>query len=209
MTFISSITLFFSMIVLALIPGPGVFIVVTRSTAAGFRQGISTTAGVIAGDFFYITVALLGLTALSEWMGIFFSLFKYVGSLYLVVLGLSLLRNGPQRKSTVTKAASSHFASFSLGLITTLGNPKAILFYLSFLPAFLDLSQVTFQDAVILYIIATLSVGSIMLGYAYTATKLHHLHSKTSDKVPALPGIFRYASCMMLIMSGIYIAVRG
>jgi threonine/homoserine/homoserine lactone efflux protein len=59
MTLTSSITLLGSMIVLALIPGPGILVVVGRTLSAGLRQGISTVSGIVVGDFVFITLALL------------------------------------------------------------------------------------------------------------------------------------------------------
>jgi threonine/homoserine/homoserine lactone efflux protein len=78
MTLTSSITLLGSMIFLALMPGPGILAVVGRTLAAGLRQGISTVAGIVAGDFVFITLALLGLAALSEFMVGLFAVVRYL-----------------------------------------------------------------------------------------------------------------------------------
>ena len=91
MTFASSISLFIAMFILAVIPGPGILIVVARSINAGFRHGISTSLGIVAGDFVYITLAIFGLTTLSASLGYFFIYVKYFGAAYLIFLGLSLL----------------------------------------------------------------------------------------------------------------------
>ena len=61
MTIAAAIALFTSMVVLALIPGPGVLVVTARSASAGLRHGLSTTVGIVVGDFVFITLALLGL----------------------------------------------------------------------------------------------------------------------------------------------------
>lgn len=204
MTAASSLALFGSMVVLALIPGPGILVVVARTLASGLRHGASTVAGIIAGDFVFITLALLGLAVLSELMGSFFIVLKYLGAAYLVWLGISLVFSKAKRSQIAPVSAPSHLASFSAGLFITLSNPKAILFYLSFFPAFLDLTQVTALDAAILYAIATVAVGGVMGAYAYAAHK-----SKSLIRMPNGGRYLRYTSGALLIGSGVFVATRG
>lgn len=204
MTLLTALTLFFSMVLLALIPGPGVLAVVARSLSADFRQGVSTVAGIVAGDYVFITCALLGLTALSELMGELFIIVKYLGAAYLIWLGISLARSKNANTQAKPIKEPNHLASFMAGLVTTISNPKAILFYLSFFPAFLDLSAVTVVDAALVYIIATLAVGGVMLGYAYAAFKARASYKFSKSSTP-----LRYGSSAILIGSGVFIAARN
>lgn len=203
MTLTTSIALFISMVVLALIPGPGVLTVTARSASAGLRHGFFTTAGIVTGDFVFITLALLGLATLSSVLGDFFFVIKYLGAAYLIWLGISLLTATPSTSAGRTINTPRHTASFAAGLITTLSNPKAILFYLSFFPTFLDLSNVAVFDAVLLYVIATVSVGGVMYGYAYIAHKAKSIYSNSRKA-----SLLRVSSGSMLVGSGIYVAVR-
>ena len=204
MSLTTFIALFISMVVLALIPGPGVLTVTARSASAGLRHGLSTTAGIVTGDFVFITLALLGLATLSSVLGELFFIIKYIGAAYLIWLGVSLLASTPSSNAGGVINRPKHTASFAAGLITTLSNPKAILFYLSFFPAFLDLSHIAISDAALLYVITTVSVGGVMFGYAYIACKAKSIYSN-SGKVR----ILRFGSGSMLVGSGIYVAVRG
>ncbi|MGM0633395.1 MAG: LysE family translocator [Pseudomonadota bacterium] len=204
MNFTSSLALFGAMAVLALIPGPGIFAVVARTMASGLRHGFLVVAGVVAGDFVFITLALLGLVALAELMGGLFVVLKYLGAAYLVWLGLSLLFSKGSRAQVSPMKAPSRAASFAAGLLTTLGNPKAILFYLSFFPAFMDLRQVTVQDAVIVYAIATVAIGGVMFGYAFAA------HQARRSIGTAGGGRFlRAGSGVLLLGSGVFVATRA
>lgn len=200
----TSIALLSSMVILALIPGPGILAVVARTLSAGMRHGFSTTAGIVAGDFVFITFALLGLAALSSAMGEFFLLIKYAGALYLIWMGVSLIRGGGQKLEVQAVKTHSHATSFLAGLITTLGNPKAILFYLSFFPAFLDLQSLTAIDTAVIFLITTLAVGGVMLAYAWLAhaSKGRFQRIKTSS----LP---RYTSGLLMVGSGVYLAARS
>lgn len=204
MTVASSLALFGSMVVLALIPGPGVFTVVARTLAAGLQHGFSTIVGIVAGDFVFITLALLGLAVVAQVMDSFFMVLKYLGAAYLVWLGISLAFSKGAPVQAAPVSAPSHLASFAAGLFTTLGNPKAIFFYLSFFPAFLDLKQVTALDAGILYAIAAVAVGGVMLGYAFLASTAKGLGSLLQG------GRFlRYGSGALLVGSGVFLAARG
>jgi threonine/homoserine/homoserine lactone efflux protein len=200
----STLYLFLSMIILALIPGPGVLVVTARTATAGFYHGISATMGILAGDFIFITLALIGLTALSVSLGDLFIYVKYVGAAYLIWLGLSLLWSKNSTGKTVTTPSPSHASSFTSGLVVTLSNPKAILFYVSFLPAFLDLSIASAVDAMILYIVATIAIGGVMLTYAYITHK-----TKTSLEGSRKGALIRYGSGVLLLGSGLYVAARS
>ena len=90
MTLSTSIALFISMVVLALLPGPGILVVMARSVSAGLRHGVSATVGIVAGDFVFITLALLGLATLSSVLGELFIFIKYIGAAYLIWLGVSM-----------------------------------------------------------------------------------------------------------------------
>ena len=169
MTFSSIAALFGAMVILAIVPGPGVFAVVARSVASGFAHGFVTTIGIVVGDFLFILLAVFGLSAIAEAMGNLFIFVKYLGGAYILWLGIQLFRCKSQSLEVKGIVESSWLSNFSGGLLITLGNPKAILFYLSFFPAFLELSNVSILDVGIIMLIATLAIGGVMLAYAYLA----------------------------------------
>lgn len=204
MTFTSSFALFLAMIALAAIPGPGVLAVTARSVGGGLSHGLLAAAGVVAGDYVFITLAILGLVTLSSVMGELFILVKYIGAAYLIWLGISLLLVKPDLAKGRRIVRPKHATSFAAGLVTTLGNPKAIVFYVSFFPAFLDLSAVTLTDAFMLFLITTLSIGSVMVCYAWIAWKASTRYAAYNQS-----RLLKYGSGSMLIGSGIYVASRS
>ncbi|AWF81378.1 LysE family translocator [Microbulbifer sp. A4B17] len=210
MTISTSLVLLISMLVLALIPGPGVLAVVSRSVTLDLRQGLITVVGVVVGDYFFILLALLGLATLAETLGSLFIVIKYAGAAFLIWLGVNLFLSAKRsqvdqnQNEIATSQSRSSFSSFLLGLLTTLGNPKAILFYVSFFPAFLDLTRVASLDIAIIFAIATLAVGGVMASYAYLACKARSTISQ-SGKTPAL----KYGSGALLIGSGVFIAAKS
>ena len=145
MTFTDAIALFFVMGALAAIPSSSVLLVVTQSTAIGLRNGVATAAGVVAGDLFLMTIAILGMTTLAQQMGAFFVVIKYLAAAYLIWFGIGLIRNCRHRANQARSAAGfkrpkgSLPVSFLSGLFLTLGDIKALFFYASLLPAFVNM----------------------------------------------------------------------
>lgn len=204
MTLTSAIALYATMTFFALLPGPGVMVVVGRSLDLGFRPGLILALGILSGDFIFITLAILGLATLADVMGNFFVLIKYIGAAYLIYLGYQLIK--PQQDSITTEPVkpTNHSTHFLVGLITSLSNPKVMLFYFSFFPAFLDLQQVSAGDIALLFLIATLSVGAVMVGYAYLASK-----TKSSFQTSSKTRHLRTGSGALLIGGGLFVALRS
>ena len=176
------VALFGAMVVLAVIPGPGVFAVVARSMASGLPHGLFTIIGIVTGDFVFIVLAVYGLSAMAEIMGGLFAVVKYFGGAYLIWLGVTLLRTKPEAIELKGVREISWKRNFLSGLIITLSNPKAILFYIGFFPAFMDLKNVSVTDTVTIMAIATLAIGGVMFGYAYMASKARTLFKSVKAK---------------------------
>ncbi len=204
MTFTSIFSLFVALVILAATPGPGVFTVVARSMAAGFFSGLATVLGIVFGDYIFIVLSVCGLAALASAMGGFFAFIKYAGAIYLIFLGMKLLL--AKSNSVEIKPAAKHSLSsnFLAGLVTTLSNPKAILFYVSFFPAFVDVQHVTSFQVFQLLLVATVAVGFVMAGYAYTASKARGFfkNSGASKKLNVTAG-------SIMVGSGALLAVKA
>lgn len=171
--------LFGSMAVLAFIPSVSVLIVSARSAACGFTHGLVTTIGIVVGDIIFILLAIYGLSFAAELMGDRFSLVKYLGGAYLIWLGITLWRSGSSTGTVENNIEPSLLSSFLSGLFITLGDQKAILFYLGLFPAFLDSSTVSLADTSIIILIAMLAVGGAKLVYAYMADRASLLLAST------------------------------
>lgn len=204
MTIASAFALYSTMIALALIPGPGVIVVVARSLDSGLRQGLATAMGVLSGDFVFISLAVFGLAALAELMGSLFVVIKYIGAIYLMYLGFNLITAKSSTEDTQAPKPAKHSTNFLVGLMTSMSNPKVILFYFSFFPAFFDLESLSLTDVAALFLIATFSVGAVMAGYAYVAAKTKSSFS-TSPKTQYL----KIGSGALLMGSGVFIALRS
>ena len=171
MTLDSMLALFGAMLVLAFIPSISTMTVAIRSATCGLSHGFFTSLGIVAGDIVFIVIAIYGLSLLADLLGHQFKLIRYLGGAYLLWLGVMLWRSKSQIEGAQVKTDSSLLSSFLAGLFITLADQKAILFYLGFFPAFIDLSGVTFLDTGIILVIAALAVGGPKLVYAVLADR--------------------------------------
>jgi len=123
-------------LVLAVTPGPGVFYVVTRSLLEGRRAGLASVAGVALGNLGNALGASLGLAALFAVSSAAFLAVKYAGALYLVYLGVKVLR-APVADATPVPARTRGARVFRDGFVVALLNPKTAIFFAAFLPQFM------------------------------------------------------------------------
>jgi threonine/homoserine/homoserine lactone efflux protein len=123
---------------LVAIPGPAVVYIVTRGVAQGRRGAILSMLGIEAGNFVQVLAATVGLAALVASSAAAFSIVKYAGAAYLVVLGIRALREGGAVRSGAKPVARSDRRLFTEGLVVGALNPKLAIFLLAFLPQFID-----------------------------------------------------------------------
>ena len=124
--------------VLLIIPGPTILTVISYSIAHGRRANLPLVAGVALGDATALAVSLLGLGSLLAASAFWFSLVKWAGGLYLIYLGIKLLRAGvaPTELPAAT-IPHSRWCLFANTYLVTALNPKGIVFFVAFRPQFL------------------------------------------------------------------------
>jgi threonine/homoserine/homoserine lactone efflux protein len=121
------------------IPGPSVFYIVTRSLAQGRRAGVRSMLGVQAGGLVHVVAAAFGVSALIASSATAFTIVKYAGAAYLILLGVRKLRSrGEEDEAPELRAEVSAGRLFWQGVVVNVLNPKTALFFLAFLPQFVD-----------------------------------------------------------------------
>ena len=124
---------------LLLIPGPAVLYIVARSASQGRRAGLVSVAGIHVGTLVHIGAAVLGLSALIVASATAFTVIKLAGAAYLVYLGLSvLLRRTPDDHAPMSAPARRLRRVFTDGVVLNILNPKTAVFFLAFVPQFVD-----------------------------------------------------------------------
>ena len=135
----SSLILFITgAVILLVVPGPAVTYVVSRSVGHGRAAGLVSVMGIVAGTLCHVVAAALGISALLASSAVAFQFVKYLGAAYLVYLGIKTLRRNAGQLLDADAAETRLIRIFGQGLLVNLLNPKTALFFLAFLPQFVD-----------------------------------------------------------------------
>jgi threonine/homoserine/homoserine lactone efflux protein len=128
-------------LVLLVVPGPAVLYIVARSASQGRRAGLVSVAGIHLGTVVHVLAAMLGLSALIVASATAYSTLKLVGAAYLVYLGVRVLtdrsRDSLEPAAVPARPLGRVFAD---GVVVNILNPKTALFFLAFVPQFVDVS---------------------------------------------------------------------
>lgn len=142
-------------------PGPAVFYVVTRSMSQGRRSGVTSALAVAVGNLVHVAAAVAGLSALLASSAVAFTVVKYLGAAYLIYLGVRTLRQGTGGAPGASLPPIGLSRIFRQGVVVAILNPKTALFFLAFLPQFIEAGRgaVSVQVAVLGVLVVT--VGAV------------------------------------------------
>jgi len=138
--------------ILLAIPGPTILLVISYALGHGRKVASATVAGVALGDFTAMTASMLGLGALLATSAAIFTVLKWVGAAYLIWLGIKLWRAPiafEDADGTTFVPVERPMRIFLHTYIVTALNPKSIVFFVAFLPQFLDLGRPLFNQMLI------------------------------------------------------------
>jgi len=205
MNSVALISLAAAVLVLAAIPGPGVFATIAKSITAGLHSALALIAGIVTGDIIYLMFAVFGLSIVAKVLGEFFIIVKICGGGYLFWLGFKIFfSKSPEKSLKETDANHSRPGNFIIGLFITLSNPKVILFYCGFLPTFMDFSAFGIIDITLAAGVVAAVLSTVLITYAYLAIRARKLFfSRIAAK-----RLNRTAGGLMMA-TGITIAVKS
>ncbi|WP_317056804.1 LysE family translocator [Roseovarius rhodophyticola] len=158
---------------LLLVPGPTVLLVLSYALSQGRRVAVASATGVALGDLVAMSASLAGLGALVLASATLFTILKWVGAIYLIYIGIKLLRSAPSNGlETLTPNEKPARGVFWHAAAVTALNPKSIAFFIAFVPQFVSVNQPLMPQFTIL--IATfVGLAAInALAYALLADKL-------------------------------------
>lgn len=160
-------------------PGPGVVAFVARALAGGFWSAIPMIFGMLAGDLVLMTLSAFGLALAAQAMGDLFLLVKVAGGLYLIYLGwkywtapVELVEQEP------ASAASGFLSMFTL----TLGNPKAIAFFVALLPTLVDIGKLNPLGFAQLAAVSVIVLPAVCLAYAALASSVRRFFASVTAR---------------------------
>jgi threonine/homoserine/homoserine lactone efflux protein len=174
------ITYIFATTLILIIPGPTIILVVSQAVTHGRKSVVPLVAGVVFGDFTAMTLSLLGLGAIMTASAALFTLFKWIGALYLIYLGINLWIANPKSTSIQHKNENVSLRSFfKRSFIVTALNPKGIAFFVAFLPQFFSSHEPVFNQILLLggtFLLLALINATL---YAVFASQLREAIKKT------------------------------
>lgn len=191
---------------LALTPGPAVLYIVTRSVDQGRRAGLVSVLGIEFGNLFHVFAAALGISAILMTSALAFEIVKYLGAAYLMYLGIRKLMTPVRRSDAPVIQEKNLRRVFSQGTIVAVLNPKTALFFLAFLPQFVDTTrgQVPLQ---------TLALGLMFVGIAVISDSCYALLAGTAGSWLKSSVWYlrfqRYVAGTMYVGLGVYAALSG
>ncbi|MGB5446047.1 MAG: LysE family translocator [Psychromonas sp.] len=206
MSFESAVTFFLAIFIFGITPGPGVFAILARALVSGSRSCLALVIGMVASDLIYLFLACLGLATIAENWSEVFTVIRYIGAAYLIYLGYKMFKAIPETKKALQSddvtPSRSTLASLTQGFFISASNPKVILFYIAFLPTFIDLTTLKMEDIALVLVLAAvaLTIGLMLIAYgAARASKLL--------KTPAAQIRLNKSAGGIMFLAGTYLAV--
>ena len=152
------------------VPGPGVIAIVARALGSGFRATFPATLGILMGDLILMTLSAFGLALVAQAMGHLFLIVKIAGGLYLFYLAYKYWTAKVEDVGEVVPQSTGRGVLAYLGL--TLGNPKAIAFFVALLPVAVNPRELNLIGYLQLCAATFVLIPAITLGYAALAAQL-------------------------------------
>jgi threonine/homoserine/homoserine lactone efflux protein len=203
-------TLFvFSLAALAIlaVPGPAVVYIVTRSIHQGRGAGLASVLGIHVGTLVHLTAATVGLSAILVSSATAFTVVKALGAIYLIVVGIrTLLGRADEADTDPQRPPRRRRRDFAEGVVVNVLNPKTALFFLAFLPQFVDPKQGQAWEQILVlgltFMVLGLITDSMWALAAGTA-------GETLRKSRRWAGVQRYVSGSVFVGLGVVTALTG
>ncbi|HIG36167.1 MAG TPA: LysE family translocator [Oceanospirillaceae bacterium] len=179
MTFEFALAYFVAVFIFSITPGPGIFALIARALKQGSRACWGLALGMTMSDIIYLLLVVWGLAYIANQYQVVFLLIRWGGAAYLFYLAWHMWRAPIELDTSPSEAPRSRRANFLVsyaeGMLISGTNPKVMLFYIAFLPTFIDLTQLT-NEGIIL--VVSLNFVALMLGLmlvAYGASRARKL----------------------------------
>ncbi len=195
-------------IFLIILPGPDTAIATKNTLTVGRSGGLKTALGTCCAILIHTSAAVLGLSAIIVKSALLFSVFKYVGAVYLIYLGVKTLWSLKKKEEATTvdmntKSQFENTSCFKQGFLTNILNPKVAVFFLTFFPQFVDSGSNTFIPFLIMGITFTVLTAIWFLLYVYLINQISAFMKK-----PKTQNIIEGITGTILIGFGIKLALE-
>ncbi|MGC6390520.1 MAG: LysE family translocator [Alphaproteobacteria bacterium] len=196
---VDSVGLAVATLIFVFSPGAGVLALLAVGLRQGWQAAITLATGLIVADMFYLLLALFGLGLVGNYLPSILQTARIVGALYLVYLGIVTCRAAPPTQIDQVQKRS-HLVLFAAGFGISITNPKVVLFYLGFLPAFVDLERVSISVAAWVVFVV---VSMLYVGCWFYALACHHARTILLD--PRRGQMVQYISGLLMMLAACWI----
>ncbi len=187
-------------IVLVMLPGPSLLYIVGNGISDGRRAALASALGVELGTLVHVIAAAVGLSAILRSSALAFSAIKYLGVAYLAYLGIKALRATPHDQPGLAAAPQATSRILGRGLVVNVLNPKVSLFFLAFLPQFIDHQQGSATQQILV-------LGAVFLAIALTIDVIYAIGSGSLGRwLSRRPKLFRHQE---RIAGVVYLGLAG
>lgn len=201
MDWLTLLSLTIATFVYAISPGPGLFAVLAISTRYGAVPGVWLSIGHTVGDIIYVAVAMLALNALAELISHSMLFVKILGASYLVYIGYQQWRSkGVSFEQSSEKGSVSRL--LIAGFVVGVTNPKTIIFYLSFLPIFIDLDNLTVATE-----IKVIGVVGITVFFVLSLANILGIRLRKHIENPKVIKRVNEVTGVIMILVGLFVAL--
>jgi len=190
-----------AVIIFLAIPGPGNLAIITSTSKGRIVGGLAATAGVIAGDQVLMWLAVAGVAALLTSNPGVFSLVQYAGAIYLAYLGVRMIIAKPG-DAPILHMEPRRF--FRQGMLITLLNPKAIVFYMAFFPLFVDPAT---HRGLVTFGAMALTIACLTFIYCVIVILITHFAAERMRASPRVSGFLNKLAGTMLLGFGVKLAI--
>ena len=199
MTFEAIITLAIAVLGLAIKPGPGMMMLMSRTMSQGMKACYTFLIGFLLVTLFYLLLVFFGFKMVGLDMAFLLILTKSLAAVYLIYIGIKGLQNPDVAYANETPEGHSFFDNVTAAMVLTLSNPLVIVFYAGILPSLIDVSDVSLNDMAIIIAVVLFIEGIVPLFYCAPLA----IYRK---KIPLnfLKGL-RIFSSVIIILIGLYI----
>ena len=188
--------------ILAVVPGPTVTVIIANALSRGTGAGFAIVAGTQAGVLLMTLIVALGMQALVAFMGAAFDWIKLIGAAYLIWLGYKMLRSDGDLGNVRAERGKSSGRIALEGFFVILSNPKLLIFLGAFLPQFVDVTQPTFPQVMVLGLVFMFVAGATDAVYALVAGRARGLLNAARVRVVSrLSGV-------ILMAGGVWLALQ-
>jgi len=211
MTLEAAITFSLAIFIFAITPGPGTFALLARALVSGAWHCLPMAMGMTISDVIYLILATFGLAAIAENYAGLFTLIRLIGAAYLLYLGWKMWTaevEGTEIRVTTANnnllTNKSWWSGLVQGFLISASNPKVILFYIAFLPTFIDLSQLNNADIVLVSVLTIVSLLAGLMLVAIGASFVRRYLKSTQ----AMRRLNKTAGSIM-VGAGLFLVTRG